>query len=262
MTLIEALLLGVIQGLTEFLPVSSSGHLVLSQYLLGFTNLNELVDFTLACHLGTLLAVCLFFWKPIKDILIRDHQKMGWILIGTLPLFPLALLSEPIKGIFDQVQYLGYFFLITALLLYFGSVHAKLVSSQVLEKRRWQDSALIGLFQALAILPGVSRSGSTIAGARLLGWPMQEAISYSFLLSIPAILGASLLEFGKIYLHPEKAASLQLGAEVYALGFTSAFLVGCGALTLLVRLAQNNKLIYFSWYCLFLGIVSLIYFNV
>lgn len=260
MSIFEALFLGIIQGLTEFLPVSSSGHLVLGQYLLGFRDLSKLVDFTLACHLGTLLAVFVFFRKQIWDILVHDHKKILWVILGTLPLFPLALFAEPIKSMFDKVQYLGWFFIVTAVLLYLATYWAKNLPETQLDKSRWRDSLIIGLFQALAILPGISRSGSTISGARLLGWPPKEAITYSFLLSIPAILGGCILEFGKLYFNPSLSGS-NISFSAYAIGFLSAFIVGCGALALLVKIVQNNKLMIFSWYCLVLGIGTLVYFN-
>ncbi len=260
MSIFEALILGIIQGLTEFLPVSSSGHLVLGQYLLGFRDLSKLVDFTLACHLGTLLAVFVFFRKQIMDILLHDHKKIVWVILGTLPLFPLALFAEPIKTMFDKVQYLGWFFIITAILLYLATYFANTLPEMELDKKRWKDSILVGLFQAFAILPGISRSGSTISGARLLGWPPKEAVTYSFLLSIPAIVGGCVLEFGKLYFKSGHT-SADITISAYAAGFISAFIVGCGALALLVKIVQNNKLMIFSWYCLVLGIGTLIYFN-
>ncbi len=261
MTVFEALLLGILQGFTEFLPVSSSGHLALGQYLLGFRNLNELVPFTLACHLGTLLAVLVFFHQQIFNIFQGDYRKIGWVIIGTLPLLPLVILAEPLKSLFDKVNYLGIFFLFTAFLLFIGTRFGQNIPDNKLEKRRIRDSFIIGLFQAGAIFPGVSRSGSTIAGARLLGWLPQEAVTFSFLLSIPAILGGSLLEFGKVYLHPELISNVQMSFSAYFAGFISAFIVGCGALALLVKVVQNNKLSYFAWYCLILGVISLVYFN-
>lgn len=257
MSPIEALILGIIQGLTEFLPISSSGHLVLGQYLLGFRNLKDLVDFSLVCHLGTLLAVCLVFREQLYHIFTSDRRKAILIGLGTLPLFPLAIIADPIKDIFDQVQFLGLFFWITAFLLFVS--HSLGQTRERVNLRR--DSCLIGLFQAFAIFPGISRSGSTIAGARLLGWQPQEAVTFSFLLSIPAILGGCVLEFGKLYLHHGEQASLTLQPSVYFVGFMSAFLVGWGALRLLIQLVQRDKLIYFAWYCLGLGCFTLYYFN-
>lgn len=261
MSIFEALFLGILQGITEFLPVSSSGHLVLGQYLLGFRNLNKLVDFTLACHLGTLLSVFVFFWRDIWNIITKDHKKILWVILGTLPLFPLALFAEPIKEMFDKVQYLGWFFMITALLLYLATYYGRNLPVQGLEKKRWSDSLIIGLFQALAILPGVSRSGSTISGARLLGWEPKDAVTFSFLLSIPAILGGCILEFGKVYFK-NYSSGVDISFAAYAAGFLSAFIVGCGALALLVKVVQTNRLMIFSWYCLALGIFTLIYFNI
>src|SRR5258705_3070450 len=107
MSTFEAIILGIIQGLTEFLPVSSSGHLELGQYVLGLTHLDRYVLFNLVCHLGTLCAVFAVFLPQIKDTLVSDRKKLIQVIIGTLPLFPLVLLMKPIKSLFDQPQYLG-----------------------------------------------------------------------------------------------------------------------------------------------------------
>jgi undecaprenyl-diphosphatase len=262
MTTIEAILLGIIQGLTEFLPVSSSGHLELGQFFLGFSHLEGYVLFNLVCHLGTLLAICCIFMTEIKTALLYDKQQRMQLLLGTLPLFPLVFLLKPIKALFDQPQYLGYFFLITALLLYLGTKIDKLSFQQsqtASPQRLRRDALVIGLFQAIAILPGISRSGATISAGRMLGWEAQRAVRFSFLLAIPAILGGVVLETLQLFKAPSSLPSLNPLA--YAAGFTTSFLVGYLALRLLIQLASRDKFIYFAWYCLFLGIATTLYFN-
>lgn len=258
MTHLEAIFLGIVQGLTEFLPVSSSGHLTLFQALFGFKDLERYVAFDIVCHLGTLLAIFVVFYQSIWDALSRNWGRMGQVILGTLPLFPLVLLLKPIKALFDQPELLGYFFLTTALLLYLGIRFGQPLPQPTLEKKQWRDALTIGLFQAFAILPGVSRSGSTLSGARLLGWNVEEALTFSFLLAIPAILGGACLEALQIFL---KQYTAPIPVSAYLLGFSTSFIVGWGALLLLKQLAPKRSFMYFVWYCLALGIFTLFYFN-
>lgn len=252
MSIIEAILLGIIQGLTEFLPVSSSGHLELGQHLLGFTNLDKYIFFDLVCHLGTLVALLVVFAKQIRDI---QRSKLLWVIIGTLPLFPLVFFMKPIKDIFNQPQYLGYCFLFTALLLYLGGR-----VRMPFERKSWRDALVIGVFQAIAILPGISRSGATISAGRLLGWKAEEAATFSFLLAIPAILGGIMLES----LHLFKGNQLifsEVGLLQYICGFLFSLGIGYVALRALMQLAAKDKFVYFVWYCMAIGVVTLVYFN-
>lgn len=259
MTLLEAFFLGLIQGITEFLPVSSSGHLELGQYLLGFQSLQKYILFNLICHLGTLAAIFYFFFPQIKECCVNHKNMLGKIILGTLPLFPLVLVLKPIKSIFDQPQYLGFCFLITAALLYAGyAIRLNLPFSQT--ERRWFDPLAIGMFQAAAILPGISRSGATISAARLLGWEKDEAIQFSFMLAIPAICGGTVLELWQFYRTPAAdIAAISWGQ--FFIGFITSFIIGCIALRLLQRLISNNKWHYFAWYCLILGFATIYYFN-
>lgn len=259
MSTIEAIILGIIQGITEFLPVSSSGHLMLGQALLGMKNLDEYIVFDLACHMGTLLAIFIIFYKQIKETLLSNRTRFLQVVLGTLPLFPLVLILKPIKALFNQPEYLGGFFLLTAALLYVGMKLGSVKPQETLQKHRWRDPLVVGVFQAVAIMPGVSRSGSTISGARLLGWTPQEAVTFSFLLAIPAILGGTTLEL--LQLAMQKHPQSNIGMIQYASGFFSSFIVGSGALLLLMRLALKGQFMYFVWYCLLLGVGTLFYFN-
>jgi undecaprenyl-diphosphatase len=253
MTFIDAIILGIIQGLTEFLPVSSSGHLTLVQSLLGIENLHEYVLFDLVCHLGTLLAILCVFFRSIVRLVSTERTLFWQIALGTLPLFPLVLLIKPIKSLFNQPELLGYFFLLTALLLWCGIRFGNSRPSP----SRWRDPLVIGTFQALAILPGVSRSGSTLSAARLLGWSMEEALRFSFLLAIPAILGGVTIELLQLKSRPP-----DIGLSSYAAGFATSFAVGLATLVGLLKLASKKQFMYFVWYCLLIGVASLIYFNV
>lgn len=258
MTTLDAILLGIVQGLTEFLPISSSGHLKLTQYFLGMKDLDHYIFFDLVCHLGTLLAIFFIFFQKIKMVILQNQLERWQVLLGTLPLFPLVLLMKPIKATYAEPSYLGFFFIITACILFTGILLGKTISSEERKKHPLRDALVIGLWQAAAILPGISRSGSTISGARLLGWSPNEATTFSFLLAIPAVLGGICLETIKLMLHPEK--TLQLPFFHYLAGFTASFLIGLFALKLLIKLVSQNKFYYFAWYCLFLGLATTYYF--
>lgn len=259
MTTIDAIILGIVQGITEFLPVSSSGHLHLVEYFLGLEQLDRYILFDLACHLGTLLAVIVVFSRYILQLFGTDKTRFQQVLVAIMPLFPLVLLMKPIKAAYADPSYLGIFFLLTAAILFLGVIFGKTKADGERNLHPWRDAFSIGLWQALAILPGVSRSGSTISGARLLGWDASEAITFSFLLAIPTILGGASLELMNLYRHPETVASVPFAH--YFAGFFVSFFVGLGALKLLVYLANRNKFSYFAWYCLFLGLATTWYFH-
>lgn len=261
MSTLEAIILGIIQGLTEFLPVSSSGHLELGQYFLGLTNLQHYVLFGLICHLGTLLAVVIIFFDQIKTTLFADRVRFMQVVLGTLPLFPLLLILKPIKSLFNQPEYLGICFLITAGLLYLGIRLGSILPEKKLQTRRWRDALIVGVFQAFAILPGVSRSGATISAGRMLGWKQQDAVTFSFLLAIPAILGGVTLETLQL-LTAQHSSGPHLDGIQYAIGFLTSFGIGYFALRLLIKIAAKDKFIYFVWYCSALGVLSILYFNV
>lgn len=262
MTTFEAFILGIIQGLTEFLPVSSSGHLKLAQSLFGFEDLHKYLMFDLVCHLGTLLAIFIVFTDQIKQALLTNKTRFFQVILGTLPLFPLVLILKPIKSLISQPELLGYFFFITAFFLYVGIRWGWQASEKVREKNKWRDALTIGMFQAIAILPGVSRSGSTISAGRTLGWNKQDAISFSFLLAIPAILGGVTLEVFQLIKSENGLMELPSITWVqYTTGFFTSFVFGYFALLLLMMVAGKDKFMYFVWYCLFIGIVSLYYFH-
>ncbi len=260
MTTWQAFLLGLIQGLTEFLPVSSSGHLALGQYFLGFDHLQEYVLFNLVCHLGTLAAIFYVFYPLIKASLTTEAKRSWQIILGTLPLFPLVLVLKPLKSLFDHPQVLGPCFLVSALLLFAGQLWRFPLREQRLY-RSWQDPLVIGVFQAVAIFPGISRSGATISAARLLGWQEEQALQFSFLLAIPAILGGTILEGWQAW-HASNPSYFAINPLAFVIGFLTSFLVGCFSLWILMRLIIQKRWKYFAWYCLLLGLFITLYFNV
>jgi len=257
---LEAFILGIIQGISEFLPVSSSGHLMLGQHLFGLNNLQQNILFDLFCHLGTLFAIFFVYGTEIKNLFINNRLRLKQIVIGTLPLFPLLLILKPVESTFDQTRYLGLLFIVTALLLYLGIKLGRDKPEDQLKKKWWQHALIIGIFQMIAILPGVSRSGSTISGARLLGWNRHDAVMFSFLLVIPAILGGTALKLLLLFFG-DQSIHHPLGISQYVAGFSTSFIFGYFALLLLIRLAVKEKFIYFVWYCLFLGIATTIFFS-
>lgn len=253
----EAFILGLIQGITEFLPVSSSGHLALGQYFLGFEGGQKYILFDLVCHLGTLSAIIVVFFPLIKKSL-TEFNRFWPVVLGTLPLVPLVLILKPIKSLFDQPAFLGPCFIASAILL-FASLSIRLPVRIGLGGGGWRDHLAIGTFQAAAILPGISRSGATISAARLLGWQKEDAIQFSFLLAIPAILGGTLLEVWQLWKGSSAIDSSALWP--FAVGFLTSFAVGAASLLLLIRLIVRDKWVYFAWYCLILGLASTLYFN-
>lgn len=247
----EAVLLGIVQGLTEFLPVSSSGHLLLVEHLLGLKNLSRYVLFDLVCHMGTLGAIFIVFRKEIKETL-PDSKKMIQYGIALLPLIPLVPLVKKVKVLFDSPEWLGIGFLITALILFIGYHFGR---EKKTAEKSYTSALYIGMAQSLAILPAISRSGATISSALLLGWAPYEAVVFSFLLSIPTILGGMGLELLK--LNTSLLPDVSLSA--YFAGFLSSLIVGYFSLRLLIRIVGTAKFQYFSWYCASLGLL-LIYF--
>jgi undecaprenyl-diphosphatase len=253
MSIFTALLLGIIQGFTEFLPISSSGHLALAQYLLGFHAMEELLSFDIVCHVGTLLSICCVFYKRIFAA-TQNKTLFLQIALATLLLVPIALLSKPIASLFNRIDLLGYFFMVTAILL-FSAHYIGLQRKGAKARHTWRDSLLIGAAQSLAIFPGISRSGSTISAARLIGWSNEEAVTFSFLLGMPAIAGAAALEWLKY--QTSSAALAVIPLDCYIAGFFASFATGVLALLAVIQLVSKEKLHYFAWYCLAVGIFTL-----
>lgn len=244
MSLLQALSLGIIQGLTEFLPVSSSGHLVIFQHLFGFSS--PPVFFDIILHLASLLAVLIFFSPRLKLINLTDLKL---VVIGSIPAVIAGIFLDPyLDPLFSSLWIVSLGLFITAFLL-LQSRHLPPKTSSNTPKK----SLIIGLFQALAITPGISRSGSTVIAAKLQGLSNSDAFFFSFFLAIPAILGAFILELHKI-----SASDLHTTPELF-IGFLAATLSSFLALKLLKLIIEHTKLYYFAYYCLFLSSLIVVY---
>ena len=268
MNIFQTILLGIIQGLTEFLPVSSSGHLVIFQNLLGFKEPELLLD--TALHLGTLLAVCIYFRSDLGKMLLgswefvfRDNKSGGekrahrpyasltwWVLVGTVPTGLIGLFfRHPLENFFGSVS------LVAVMLLVTGTIVGltKFIPGKAGKGRPlgYLASLAIGIAQGLAIIPGISRSGTTIACGLALGLEREMAGRFSFLLSIPAILGAVVLQL--------KGGDLsRVGLLPLFCGLVSSALVGLLALKVLMGMVRKGHLFYFAPYCWALGLLVLL----
>lgn len=252
MTLFEAFFLGLIQGITEFFPVSSSGHLALVQYFWLPGSPKDYLLFDLVCHLGTLGALFVLLFPVIRA---ANRGLFLRVCLAVLPLFPLLLILGPIKRMFDHPEFLGPCFLFSAFLL-FISYYYRLPTGG----RSKFDPLTIGLFQAVAILPGISRSGSTISGAKLLGWEHAEAVRFSFLLAIPTILGGVVVEGWQLWKTGPSSLSF-IDPATFFIGFCTSFLMGLVSLWACMRLITSYRWNYFAWYCLVLGLFCIVYFS-
>ncbi|MFC1884875.1 undecaprenyl-diphosphate phosphatase [Thermodesulfobacteriota bacterium] len=263
MNIFETILLGVVQGLTEFLPISSSGHLVISQHILGFNEPELLLVSSL--HLGTLLAVCLYFRDDIKSIgeelyyLAGHTGEIGqkgkyphasialWVIVGSIPSAVIWLfLKEDIEVMFGSVPVVGFMLIFTGLILSVARVTKDRNSKR--ETIGLLIALAVGMAQGLALLPGISRSGTTIVCGLLLGLDRTFAGRFSFLLSIPAIIGAVLLNFNITELE-------KVGVTPLVIGFLISSVVGIISLKLLMGMVKKGRIYYFTPYCLALGAV-------
>lgn len=257
MPFLDVVILGLIQGFTEFLPISSSGHLVVAQhYLPGFSAAP--LPFDVMLHFGTLVALGIYFFGDIRDIILsffryKDpeaaaHRRLGGlIVIATLPVAVVGICFEDrIEALFSNVSIIPYMFLITAALLFVGERLGR--SERSIRAVGVRDAVIIGILQAVAITPGISRSGSTIAGGLITGLDRDTAARFSFILSIPAVLGACILSLGDITpLH----GSFIIGAAV-------ACVVGLGAIWLTFRFVAAKRLWVFSLYLVIAGIILIV----
>ncbi|MEQ9466329.1 MAG: undecaprenyl-diphosphate phosphatase [Ekhidna sp.] len=259
MSWIEALILGLIQGLTEFLPVSSSGHLEIGSVLLNAQSSDNLL-FAVTVHFATALATILVFKADILTIL-KDILKFQWnestqfaakIIVSMIPVFFVAILfKDQIEALFvGNLMLVGSMLLITGGLLLFA--HFKNDGNKSVG---FISALVIGLAQAFAVLPGISRSGSTIATALILGVERSKAARFSFLMVLIPILGASLLE---LLDYAENPAIHSINAGSLIIGFTAAFIFGFIACKWMLAIVKKGKLTYFAIYCFIVGIIAII----
>jgi undecaprenyl-diphosphatase len=260
MTVLQAIFLGAVQGLTEFLPVSSSGHLVLFQKILGIAE--PALFFDTLVHGGTLVAVFVVLWQDIWAILRRLVQPLtGYLILGTIPAVIAALVfDDAIEGAFQSGAFLGFAFLITAVFLSLAEILSKRVRHlRKKDEMTWLDSLIIGIFQAIAIIPGVSRSGSTLSASLVRGLDRDFAARFSFLLSIPVILGALLLQIKDLFADGVPATGLAASAGILPLaaGTLSAAIVGFFAIKFMLKIVRERSLWGFAVYTGILGLLVL-----
>ncbi len=247
--ILQAIFLGILQGVTEFLPISSSGHLVIAQHFCP-----EIARFPVSLdvilHLGTLLALCVYFWKDLIEMLL--HPRLGIpVVVATFVTAGVVLpFKKIVESFFSSPQLACLMLFVTGTLLFIATKKKGNDREQV----RVLDAVKTGLAQAIAVIPGISRSGTTIVAGILFGLKAETAARFSFLIAIPAILGAGVLELSDLHGFP---LSLLLS---YFLGFLASFFSGLWAIKWLLRLLSHtqNVLKYFAYYCWLAGIIFLI----
>jgi len=262
MSVIEAIILGIVQGLTEFLPVSSSGHLVLLQKIFGIEQQSLFFDTML--HAGTLIAVFVVLWKDIWALLKKPIQKLtGFLILATIPAVITALIfGDTIENLFTSAQLLGICFLITTALLITAELLTKRSRGsnnlKKAENMTWLDALIIGLMQAIAIPPGISRSGATISGALFRKLDRDFAARFSFLLSIPAILGAVVLHSRDLFKGGAETAEINITIGAVITGTLTAAIVGYFAVKFMLKIIREKSLFGFAIYTAVLGIFIII----
>jgi undecaprenyl-diphosphatase len=268
LSVLDAVLLAVLQGLTEFLPVSSSGHLVLAQQVLNLHN-PQIVSFDVFVHFGTLISVVIVFWNDIIEILRsfikalttfkakEEHKKTEYfhlgiaIVIGSIPAGIIGLaFHRQIEEIFTDPKFAAMNIVITGLILFLTRLAKPIKGKKV----GILSSIIIGLAQMVAILPGISRSGLTMSAALFLKISPVQAARFSFLLSIPVIAGATLLETYKLIAH-----GTTIGFLPIVIGIAMSAIAGYVAIKLLLRIMEKGKFSWFSLYCLVIGIIGIFF---
>lgn len=260
MNWLEALILGIVQGLTEFLPVSSSGHLELGKALLGVEAEKSLI-FTIAVHGATVLSTIIVFRKYILELIVgvlkfkwnSQTQYVSKILVSMIPVSIVGVFfKDNLEALFSSknVVFVGAMLIITALLLAFSYFNKNKTKDITFPR-----SIIIGIAQAFAVLPGISRSGSTIAAGLMLGNKKTEIAKFSFLMVIIPILGKNVLGLFK----GEFTNNVDIGVLPLLIGFFAAFISGLFACSWMINIVKRGKLIYFAVYCVIIGIIAIIF---
>lgn len=274
MNFFEALLLGVIQGLTEFLPVSSSGHLAVAQWFFGVENSS--LTFAIILHLGTFLAIVIAYWRSVVNMIkefflmlgdlfrgrgfgFKDHKYRKYIALLVVASIPAGivgvLFSDYIDSAFSSIYFVCAAFVVTGFILLFGSRLAKKNNGE-LSELSYPKAFGVGLFQMCAVLPGISRSGTTTVGGMSMGLKKEDALELSFLMALPAILGSLLLELKDVL-----GTVADISLPICAVGFFAAFIVGLFSIWLYRKIVINGSTLIFSIYLWVLAAVVL-YFAV
>ena len=272
MTISSAILLGIVQGVAEFLPISSSGHLAILQNLFALSAGEDHLFFDVLLHLGTLISICVCYWGDIVAmvrevfIVLRGGRRADgtpvqgnlgaarlfmMIVVGTLPLFLVLPINDKVEELYYITPFIGVALLLTGCMLF---VSDKMTPGKRTEKNmRFRDALVIGLCQCVATLPGLSRSGTTITAGIATGLDRNFAMKYSFLLSLPAVLGANLLSFIKALGEESIDASL---IPAYLIGMLAA---GIAAISLMKLIAKKSKFGWFAYYCWGAGVLTIIF---
>lgn len=261
MSWFEALILGILQGLTEYLPVSSSGHLAIGSALFGIQG-EEYLTFTVVVHIATVLSTLVILWKEIDWIFrglfkwkMNDETK--YVINILVSMIPIGIVGVFFKDYVEEIfgsglLIVGCMLLLTAVLLAF-SYYAK---PRQKEKISLRDAFIIGLAQACAVMPGLSRSGSTIATGLILGNKKETLAQFSFLMVIPPILGEALLS-GMEIVKNASAANAEISMGALIIGFLAAFISGCVACKWMINIVKKGKLIWFGVYCAIAGVITI-----
>jgi undecaprenyl-diphosphatase len=260
MSIIEAIILGIVQGLTEFLPVSSSGHLEIGKVFLD-TDVEESLMFTVVVHGATVLSTIVIFFQEILKIFresltfkMNDSTKyLIKILISMVPVMIVGLFfEEKVESFFSgNLDFVGSMLLVTAFLLFLSST----VKKEGWKKIPYGDALIIGIAQALAVLPGISRSGATIATGVVLGNKREDVAQFSFLMVLVPIIGANLLTLMKT----NTGGGTITNAGPLIAGFLAAFISGLIACKWMISIVKKGKLVYFAIYCLIVGMIAIIF---
>ena len=264
MSWLQALILGIIQGLTEYLPVSSSGHLAIGQALFGLADGESNLTFTVVLHVATVLSTVVILWSEIVWI-FRDLFKWNWnegaryvvnILISMIPVAIVGFFfKDKIEEVFGSgLLIVGIMLLVTASLLAF-SYFAKPRQKENISPLH---AFIIGIAQACAVMPGLSRSGSTIATGLLLGDKKEKLAQFSFLMVIPPVLGEALLDVKDMFEVGVSEAMGGISPLALIVGFLAAFITGCFACKWMINLVKKGKLIWFAVYCVIVGIIAIV----
>lgn len=280
MDIIQAIIIGIVQGLTEFLPISSSAHLVFLPEIMG---VQSSLAFDTLLHIGTLVAIFAYFWNDIinmiksffssladiprgqfkKNFQEDQYKKLAWlVIIGTIPAGIAGILFKSnFESLFSSILAVGIFLIITGFLLWGSERFSQRIRPEdrkPLKKLTIKNSLIVGIAQAFAIAPGISRSGATISAGLFLGFERELAARYSFLLSIPAILGAALVQAKDI-------TSLDMSTAALVAGFLAAAISGYLAIKFMLKLIKERSLLIFAYYCWIVGIIAValsLYFHI
>lgn len=275
MTYLSAVLMGILQGVAEFLPISSSGHLALFQHFFGVENYEETqMFFTVLLHLGTLISVFVYYWHDILDMIREFFLLLGslfsrkgtheirntpparrmvlLIIVATLPLFGILPVKDYIESAMNNVTFVSAALIATGFILFFSDRMAR--GRKTARTATMTDALLVGCAQAFGTLPGISRSGSTISAGLLRGYDRNFAVRFSFLMSLPAVLGANILTLKDVI---EEGGIDTTLLPIYLVGMVVAAVVGYFAIRLVNLLADKGKFGAFAWYCWAAGAASL-----